>query len=218
MNYNSIWYKAFNFVVSIIANIEWSKLKGLFRNGRYYDLTDADHEAIKAILAKGNYIILINRKTHLTTYLISILSLLKTGRVASYTHALMNLDVGNSKTGDGFDLMEATGKGVHYSSFMEVFDCDSVCILQPRNMHPEDWDLVMIGLSEQLGKLYDDVFDLEDSSRVSCVEMCLDALRKLPCFNEDFPNLSTSIKKIGNLTPQMYYDCQDFRIVYEVRR
>jgi hypothetical protein len=145
------------------------------------------------------------------------MTLIKTKKWPTYSHILMNLDVGNPSDTEGFELMEATNIGVHYSTFDEVFDCDQICILSPKNIDAAEWAEIMTGLSTQLGKPYDDLFNINDSSHVSCVEMVLAALQALPNFDEAFPHLSSMIKQVGNLTPQMYRDCIDFEVIYETK-
>lgn len=114
--------------------------------------------------------------------------------------------------------MEATGKGVHMSSFLEVFDCDYVCLLQPKYVREDHWDEIMAGLATQMGKKYDNYFDIKDDTYVSCVEMVLDSLRFSPLYWDAFPHLEEMITKVGNLTPQMYRDCQDFNVALEIKR
>jgi len=144
---------------------------------------------------------------------------LKTLRWPEYSHVLMNVD--NVKSADGwedFKLMEATAPGVHWSAFMDVFNCDSVCLLRPKNLTREEWNAVIDELLKQEGKGYDDLFDLADDSRESCVEMCRVSLQQDPDYLADFPDFEAKIKKVGNLTPQMFRDCTDFEVAFEVKR
>ena len=69
-------------------------------------------------------------------------------------------------------------------------------------------------LLKQLGKPYDDLFDLADASHLSCVEVVLDALKEADYAN-DFKNLSSMIKSEGNLVPEMYRNCPDFSVAVE---
>jgi hypothetical protein len=39
-----------------------------------------------------------------------------------------------------------------------------------------------------------------------------------PDYQENFANFEKMIKERKNLTPQMFYDCPDFEVVYEVRK
>ena len=217
--YTSPFYRGWHRITSVISAISWMRIYSLFNGGRGYNLTDHDHEILKHYLAGSYYIILINRKTHLTTYLLGSLSFLKTGQWPKYSHALMNADAFEEvEDWDKFKFIEATSIGVHFSKFMEVFNCDSVCLLKPKSLTHSEWNDVIDGLLEQNGKQYDDLFDLSDTSYVSCVELVLDALRKDPDYNNDFAQLEAMINKVGNLTPQMYRDCSDFEVVLEIRR
>jgi hypothetical protein len=216
--YNSWLYRCWHRLTSIISVIQWMDLYAFFHKGRRYALTEADHQLIKEKLAGYYYIILVNRKAHLTTYLLGFLTLLKTGEWPKYSHVLMNADaMENVEDWDKFKFVEATSVGVHYSSFMEVFDCDSVCLLRP-NISKEKWNAVIEGLLKQQGLKYDDLFDLSDYTYVSCVELVLNALKDDPDYAADFPHLVEMIKNIGNLTPQMYRDCPDFKVSLEIRR
>jgi hypothetical protein len=201
----------------VINYIEWSKLKGLFRKGKYWDLTPEDWNAIRKLCAENYYVILIRRKTHLTTYLISLASWLKTGKLGYWSHALMNLEDG-VKTDLDFRLVEATAEGVHYSTFEQVFDCDAVCLLRPRGFSDKDWTETMDRLKSDLGKPYDMLFDLKSDQELSCVELVLNALEGAEDFNKDLDDLKAMIEKERNLVPDMYYDCKDLEIVFEIRR
>lgn len=218
--YSTWWYSKWDKITTFVSGIEWTKFRSMLRGGKNgYDLTAEDHEIIKQKLASGYYIILTKRETHLTTYFIGLMSLVKTGKVSQYTHALMNLDLEeNPEAFERFKLMEATSKGVHLSSFLEIFDCDSVCLLQPKNVTADDWDEIMAGLSTQMGKKYDNLFNINDDTYVSCVEMVLDSLRFSPKYWDAFPHLEEMIKHVGNLTPQMYRDCEDFEVALEIKR
>ena len=66
----------------------------------------------------------------------------------------------------------------------------------------------------QIGLPYDDLFNLADSTHVSCVEVVLDALEAAD-YTDDFKNLSAMIKQQGNLVPEMYRDCPDFSVAVE---
>ena len=219
MKYTSKLYSILHSITRVLSKINWMPIYAKFNNGRGYNLTDADHAVIKEKLAGSYYVILTNRKTHLTTYLIGILSLLKTGRWPQYGHVLMNAD--NIVVADDwtkFKFQEATNSGVHFSEFLEVFNCDSVCLLKPRALDITEWNTVIDGLLIQNGKQYDDLFDLSDTSRVSCVELVLNALRASPNYLTDFAVFESQIRRVGNLTPQMYRDCGDFEVVLEIKR
>ena len=198
--------------LKIISKINWSGLKGLFHGGKYYDLTAGEREVIRFLLKSNYYIILSWRGTHLTSYLIALGTYIKTGKWGRYSHAFLNVE-GDTEE---FKLIEATGKGVHFSEFDEVFDCDRICLLSIKGLTPEDWTLIVDKALAQLGKPYDTMFDLLDESKQSCVETDLVALKALPDYEKHIPNLLTSIKKFNILTPQMIRDATDFDVALEI--
>jgi hypothetical protein len=202
--------------LNVINYIEWNRLKAFFRKGKYWNLTQEDWDAIRKFCTENHYVILIRRKTHLTTYLISLGGFLKTGRLGYWSHALMNLENEVSHD-DDFRFVEATAKGVHYSTFEEVFDCDSVCLLRPKGFTDKDWTDTLDELREDLGRPYDMLFDLKSDRSLSCVELVFDALRGSDDYL-DLPKLREVIEKSGNLVPDMFYDCGDFDVVLEIRR
>jgi hypothetical protein len=119
----------------------------------------------------------------------------------------------------GYKLIEATGTGVHYSTFMEVFDCDSVALLAPRGVPLDEWTKVLDKVKTELGKQYDTLFDITSDTNVSCVEMVFVGLKTLPDYEARFPQLVSLIAERGNnLTPQMLYDTGELEVVFEVRR
>lgn len=217
--YTTWWGRLLTWLsLNTVAKVEWNAIKALFNKGIYWSLTEEDHDKLREDLKSNYYIILNRRKTHLTTYLISLANLIKTGKFSHYTHALMNVDDGNIRNDNEFKLVEATGTGVHYSSFMKVFDCDSVVLLRPKGFTDENWTVALDGLLKQVGKEYDCLFDVSDDSKLSCIELARRALQFQPDYETRFANFEAMIKKTGNLTPQMLYDCPDFEIVWEVRR
>jgi hypothetical protein len=216
--YNSSWYKLLHKSTKFLSGIEWKGLRALFNDGIYFDLKETDHEILREKLAGSYYIILTNRKCHLTSWLIGCLTFLKTKKWPSYSHVLMNCDLElDSKNWRNFKLIEATNSGVHYSTFMEVFDCDSVCLLEPTNITNEEWNAIIDALMIQNGYQYDDLFDLSDKTHVSCVELVLNALKASPNYNTNFNEFDCMINKVGNLTPQMYLDCKDFKKKIEIK-
>ncbi len=204
--------------LNVFSPITFNSIKALFNGGVYWDLKEEDQDYLRKILAPHYFIILNYRKTHLTTYLISLACLIKSGKLPQYTHALMNVDDGNIDNDNDFKLVEATGSGVHYSTFMKVFDCDSVCLLRPKGFTNEEWTLTLDTLLQQLGKPYDTLFDLKEDQHLSCIELVRRALQGLPDYDTKFANFEQMIKKVKNLTPQMLRDCPDFEVVWEVKR
>ena len=206
MKYTSIAYKIYHWLALIPPKIRWSKKCAV-------DAHDKDH--IASVLAKGYYVILTGNKSHLSGVLVSLLSWLKTGKWARYSHALMNCDnIEDPAKRDGFKFVEATSAGVAYATFDSVFECDTVCLLTPANIENSEWTAIIDALVKQVGKPYDDLFDLSDSTRVSCVEVVLDAL-KTANYDKELHNLGLMIAAEGNLIPQMYRDCPDFTVTFE---
>jgi hypothetical protein len=206
MKYTSIAYKIYHWLARIPPKIRWSKK---------YAVNAQDKEHIANILAKGYYVILTGNKSHLSGVLVSLLSWLKTGKWAKYSHALMNCDnIEDPNNTGGFKFVEAAVAGVVYTTFDEVFACDTVCLLSPANVKNEEWTAIIDELVKHIGTPYDDLFDLSDSTRVSCVEVVLEALQKAD-YAEEFKHFDAMIKEEGNLIPQMYRDCPDFISVFE---
>jgi hypothetical protein len=217
--YNMPIVKAYEKVLTLVSDTKWTGLKGMLTGGPGYDLLPEDHAKIKDLLSKDYYIILTRRKTHLTTYVIGLASLIKTGKFSYWSHALMNMEGDNPTINEDFKLMESTAIGVGYNTFMDVFDCDSVALLKPKfiNLSAFTKQLDSMLISEN-GKPYDDLFDLADDTHLSCVELVRDALSALPDYHTKFASFETMIAKEGNLTPQMFYDSDCFEVVFEVRR
>ena len=203
------------FSLNIVSPINWSSLKALFNKGVYWELTELEHNKLRTLLAKDHYIILIRRKTHLTTYLISLGNYIRTGKLGYWSHALVNLE-DSVQTDFDYQLLESIGVGTKFSSFMQVFDCDSVCLLKPYCLNETEWTHAVDQLRLQEGKPYDTVFKLVDETKLSCCELVYEALKndiwKMPTFNR-------MIKEHHNqVTPDMFYNCKgDFEVVFEVR-
>lgn len=203
--------------IELLAKIHWNPIRALFNNGIFWSLTEEDWNRLHDLLSKNYYIILTRNSAHMSTYLVSIGTLFNDKRWGHWGHALMNLE-GDDPTKDDFKLMEATGKGTHFSTFWEVFTCDSVALLKPKNLSADEWTAVMDKLLKQEGKEYDTLCDLANDQKVNCVEMCRTALRGEPNYETDFANFEAMIAKNKNLTPESFYHCPDFEVVWEVRR
>lgn len=214
---NPLAYKMYAWLMHIFADIKWPRLQAFINGGLYYKLTESDHDKLRELLKHNYYVILTRRKCHFTTYVIALTSKIETGTPSHYTHALMNVE--DSENHIDFQIIEATGSGVHWSTFMEVFDCDSVVLMKPRGVLKEQWSLAMAMAKEEIGDEYDLLFDINDGSKVSCVEMVFQAIKKITNYESKFPNLLALIKEKKNeLTPQMLYDCEDMDVVFEIRR
>lgn len=209
----------FSPVVSLLTGTTWKKLKEKITGRRYYNLTNEDLEHLRKALAEDYYIICTRRGYALTSYLINFATLVKTGKYGHYHHVFMNMEDGSPETFEGFELIEAdSNKGVHYSTFMEAFDCDSVALIRPKNLLKDDWEAIVKECRQMVGTPYDNAFDIDEREKMSCVEQVRNSLKALPDYNERFANFEKAITKAGNLTPQMFYDCPDFEVVWEVRR
>ena len=220
IGYQTSTYRLLSLVLTFIGSINWEWLRQIFSyNGLHYSLTPQDHAKLRELLKPDYYFIVTRRNSHLSTYLVSLVSLFTTGKFSHYSHSLMNVDDGNIRNDQDFKLVEATSKGVHYSTFTKVFDCDSVALLKPKNLSAEEWTFVLDKLLNNLGKQYDNLFDILDDTHLSCIELCRNALQGEPNYEQDFKNFEYMIKKYSyKLTPQMLYDCTDFEVVFEVRR
>lgn len=204
--YTSPFYNAYHWVTQQLPKVYW-------RN--QHVLTDEEKDVLAKQLASGYYIILTGNKYHLGSIIVSLLSWLKTGKWSRYTHALMNCDNITDPSGrEAFKFIEADVNGVVYTTFDKVFKCSAVCLLSPNHITNEDWTKIIDSLLTELGRPYDDLFDLADSSRLSCVEVVLNAL-KAADYADEFKNLDAMIKSVGNLVPQMYRECPDFVVVLE---
>jgi len=202
--YLAPWYKFYHWIAMLPGKISWSNKKAI---------TEQDKQELAQLLSSGYYIILTGDKSHLSSIVVSLLSWIKTGTWARYSHALMNCDnITDATDTKSFKFMEATSVGVHYSTFDEIFHCDTVCLLTLKNISNEDWTKIIDALLKQKGTPYDDLFDLSDSTHVSCVELVLNALEAA---DYEFVNLKEIIKQEGNLVPQMYRTCTDFTVTYE---
>ena len=198
-----------DFIVMLISKVVWKPTS---------TLSDADKAKISELLKKDYYVICTRHSNYLSTYVIGFMNLLLTGRFGYYSHVLMNLE--DSVTAiDDFRLLEATTKGVKYSTFDEVFGkASGVCLLKPVDMTLAEWTSTLDAAKTYLGRPYDTLYDLANDQQLSCVELVRDVLKASPDYATDFANFEKSILKSKNLAPQMFRDCQDFEVVLEIKR
>jgi hypothetical protein len=207
-------------VVLFIGKIHWAPSQ---------EISTEDQEKIRALLKDNYYIILTHRNNHLSTYFTALADLFLMGKFSYWAHALMNLEdevtsskdfrlvkMGANLTG-GRELIEATGSGTHTTPFEQVFDVHGVVLLKPKCMALEEWTGVLDVAKAQMGKPYDSLFNIADDSALSCVELVRVILQSRPNYAEEFKNFEAMIAKYKNLSPQMYYDCGDFSVVFEAR-
>lgn len=215
--YNTLFYKTYEKILNPIAKVNWTKAREKV-TGRAFNLTECDLDILRQALASNYYIICTRRSSNMSTYLISLANIVKTGKPSHYSHVLMNLEGDDPLTDDDYQLYESTGDGVHLSPFSKVFDCDSVCLLRPKHVDGRHWEGVVDAAKATLGRQYDNWFDLKDDTRMSCVELARYCLQALPDYEKKFAKFEAEIARVGNLTPQMFYDSEDFEKVIEFRR
>lgn len=203
-------------IVTLIGKINWNFLKRFFY-GKHYELTVEELSTIRELLKNDYYIILTRSNNRLSTYAINFSHWWLTGEWGYYAHSVMNLEDEVHDDSD-FRLMEATNKhGVAYVDFESAFACDSVALLKPKNMSLSDWTHALDNLKSHHGKKYDTLYNLLDDSKMSCVELTRSALMAVPDYQTKFANFEEMIYKAKNLDPHMFYRCEDFEVVYEVR-
>lgn len=195
-----MFYKIYHWIAQQLPKVQ-------FRNRR--PLTEDEKKKISELLAKDYYIILTANNYHLSSILVRILTLFATGRWPRFSHVLMNVDFIQENDRDKFKFMEATVTGVHHSTFDEIFDCTNYCLLKPRNIHRADLTKSIDELIENDGKPYDDLFDLVDDKRMSCVELVRDALMEISDYDKQFPNLEKLVTQ-KRITPEDFFLCKDF--------
>ena len=209
--YKTWWYKVVDLIEKIAAGIHWQRTAAVFNNGIYYHLLEKDHDTLRATLGRRHFIILNHRSCHFTTYVIALMTLIKSGKIGYWTHAFVN----TART----KFVEATAIGTHSSTFMQVFDCDGVVLLSLKGVSDDEWwEAAADTLKDDMGKPYDDLFDYMNTECLSCVEVVWTIIENLKDYRTRFPNLIAMIESEKQLTPQMYYDCPDFEKIFEVRR
>ncbi len=217
MNYDSWMYRALSKVMYLFSKIHWQRTAAVFNRGVYYRAQEVDHDYLRHAMKTDYFIILTRRRSHLSTHLVSLASWLLGKGWSHYSHALMNVE-GDIKNNVDYRFVEATAKGVHWSTFGQVFDCDSICLLKPINFSVEAWTSALDAVKESIGKQYDNLFDITNEERLSCVELVYLALQRLPDYEMLFPHLTELLRNQDQLTPQMLYECPDLERIFEARR
>lgn len=179
-------------------------------------LNESELAQINKLLIPNYYIILTRNNNHLSSYIISLGDFFLEGKFGYWGHALINME--NEVVNDtDFRFIEAIGTGVQYATFNEVTAVNSIVLLKPKNMPIEDWSAVLDRAYSDIGKPYDTLFDMQQDQKLSCVELVRNVLMADPTYLTNFANFEAMVQKYGKITPQMFYNCPDFEIVYEVR-
>lgn len=199
--------KIIDWVILFIGKIHW-------KTNHY--IPPSDLTAIKELLVNDYFVILTYRKNHLSTFFVNLSNWCLTSKWGRWSHALMNLE-DDVKTDDDFRLVEATGAGTHYTPFDKIFDVQGVALLKPKCMTLDEWRSVMDTAKAQLGKPYDTLFDIANDNALSCVELVRRILQDVPGYEYKFAKFENMISTYDNLSPQMFYDCGDFEVVFERR-
>ena len=203
--------------VKFIGRMNWT-----LKNG----LTLDEQQIIREKLTTDYYVILTRNKSHLAAYAISFGDFLTTGKFGYWAHGLMNFEDkvnGDSDFklvntyGDDFTLIQSTGPGVAYATFLDVFTCSSAVLLKPKHMPIDAWSAILDKAKTELGKPYDTLYDMSQDQKLSCVELVRQALMADPTYATNFANFEAMVQKYKRITPQMLYDCDDFEVAYEIR-
>lgn len=200
--------------MDMLAFVHWRPLRKLIC-GKGFRLSAGDHRAIKRILSTGYYIILTEDRAHLSSWAVKFANIFVTGKMARYSHALVNVEPDGAHE---FKFVEALNKGVKVSTFDEVFTCDSVCILKPKRYTVTQIDAAVGSSMRYIGVKYDKRFKHNDASELSCVEVVRNCLKDLPDYEEKMRIFEYMISTEKNLTPQMLKDCPDFEVVREFKK
>jgi hypothetical protein len=180
-------------------------------------LSEQELSEIRNRCKKDYYIIATRKKNYLSTFFIALGHFLLTGKWGYFSHVLMNLEDAVRDDSD-FRFIEATGKGVHYSTFTEVFGTvQSVALIVPTHMSMTNWTKALDKARTLLGRPYDNLFDLKNDLEINCVELIRIALQETPDYDKNFAEFEKLAKRKKKLTPDMFVNCPDFKVVYEIK-
>lgn len=194
--------------IKAIAKVHWHQRKLLSNN---------DADSLKTKFTANYYIIVTRKSNYLTTFFISLGNFLLTRHWGYYSHVLMNFEDEVIADTD-FRFIEATGTGTHFSTFDTVFGkVDAVALIRPKNITLIEWTNVLDKAKTYLGVPYDNLFDLKNTLEINCVELVRIALQTLPDYDEKFAEFEKMVAKDKKLTPDMFYNCQDFEVINEIR-
>lgn len=197
------------FFIELLAKIHWKQ---------HHELSPANRALLHEMLAKDYYIIATRRDNQFSTIMIAIGHFFLTGKLGYYSHVLMNLE-DEVQSPEDFRLIEATGEGVHYSTFDEVFKYPyAIALIKPKSMTIEEWTTCLDNAKIYLGRPYDNLFNLKNDLEINCVELVHRALQALPDYATRFAAFEKLLQKKKKLTPQMFADCSDFEVVLKIKR
>lgn len=205
------------FVIKILGRVIFDSSRYLF-TARTYNLNKEDLSTTWNFLKNTNMVILIWRKSHLTSYLISLAHFFLTGKFGKWSHACINAEWEDDDI-TKVDIIEAIGQGTKRSTFFEVFNCDGVCLLSPKLFNRQNWEQAIQEAKKHVEEKtpYDTWFNFKDDDKLSCIELVVDSMTKTTSANT-FSHLKSMMKRYGKITPQMLRDCNDFNVIFEVRR
>jgi len=195
-------------VIECIAKVHWKQSSVL---------TAEDDAVIREKCINNYYIIVTRKSNYLTTFFIALGNFLLTGQWGFYSHALMNLEDKVDDDSD-FRFIEATGAGTHYSTFESVFGAvDAVALITPKNMSIAEWTTALDKSRTYLGRPYDNLFNLKSDLEINCVELIRLALEGTDDYATNFAEFEKLIAK-KKLTPDMFVNCPDFKVVYRIKQ
>ena len=205
----TFFQKIHEWFIKAISHIKWDQKK---------TLDDVDKAILRDALISDYFISATRRRNYLTSFFINLGHFLMTGRWGYFTHVLMNLEGAVNNDSD-FRFIEATTKGTKYSTFEEVFgSVDGVALIKPRSMSLDEWTSCLDTAKLQLGKPYDNLFNVKNDLEVNCVELVRIALMTLPDYDTRFANFEKMLRDKKTLTPDMFAECDDFHIYHMIRK
>lgn len=204
----------YNWFMDFVPKVKWHKIKKKIW-GYHFNIELSDWPLIEEVLDTGYFIILTADKCSLSSWGVKALHFALTGKFASYSHALVNVE---GEPPEPYKFVEALNAGVKASTFIEVFSCDAVCILKPKYYSLEQLNATVGEAMVNIGKKYDKKFNYQDDAEMSCVEVARARLKSLPNYETEMRVFEHMIKTEKNLTPQMFRDCPDFEVLLEIKR
>lgn len=197
-----------------LAKIRFEWLVKLFKKPSYLD--ENQKRAIKRILAKNNCIVLTFDPYALSSWFVVISNWILTGKKTKYSHALINFEKEIPKSYEDFKFIESTSIGVKEADFNKIFNHSSrAALIVPTYVSQDEFESCLYDAHDLLNRPYDFSFNDKDSSKVTCVEVVLYCLKKLPFYKDNFRCLEFIRQYEDNLTPQMFASNPDFKTIFE---